>query len=95
MIRQRLSVHLQPIYDLELSLGNSVVRIEEPAGSTCPLAIIFKNPLHRTEIESNMRILPPIHWLESRDEHYSRDGEGAYKCNETGHAVIGPLLPRR
>ena len=89
MVREKISTHLQPIYDLELSLGNSVVQIEEPAGSTCPLAIIFKNPLHRAEIESKVRIPPSVHWLESRDEHYSRDGEGAYKCDETGHAMIG------
>ncbi len=93
--RQNLSPNLQTIYDIEVALGNTVVRVDEFAGTSCPLAVVFKNPLHRSEIESKIRILPPVHWLEERNEHYSRTGEGAYKCEDTGHAIIGPLPTQR
>ena len=88
-VKQKLAPNLQPIYDLELALGNTVVRVDEPAGSLCPLVIIFKNPLHKTKIESTLSLPPSVKWWESCDPHYPI--EGGYGCDETGHALAGPL----
>jgi len=85
----KLSTNLRAIYDLELSLGNTVIRVDEPAGSLCPLAIIFKNRLHKTEIESTLSLPQSVKWWENHDPHYSI--EGGYGCDETGHAIAGPL----
>jgi hypothetical protein len=87
--KQKLSTNLHAIYDLELSLGNAVVRVDEPAGDRCPLAIIFRNPLHRAKIETTLSLPPTVKWWECRDPHYPI--EGGYACNETGHAIAGPL----
>jgi hypothetical protein len=86
---EKLSANLQPIYDLEIRLGNAVVGIGEPAGSDCPLAIMFQRPLHRAEIESTLSLSPAVKWWENHDSHYSI--EGGYQCAETRHTVAGPL----
>ena len=43
---RRVSPDLRPICDLELSLGNQLAYVSEPAGTTCPLALGFEKPLH-------------------------------------------------
>jgi hypothetical protein len=88
-VRGKLTPSLQAVYDLELSLGNLLDRIEEPAGDRCPLAVIFKRPLHKAAIESTLALPSIVEWWESRDPHYSI--EGGYVCNETRHAISGPL----
>lgn len=88
-IKQRLSPNLQSIFDLELLLGNTVVRVDEPAGSLCSLATNFKNPLHKTEIEATLPLPSLVKWLENHDPHYSIDG--GYKCEDTSHVLVGPL----
>ena len=93
--RQKLSPNLQVIYDIEVALGNTLVRVDEIDGSIPQMVVVFKNPLHRSEIETKTRILPPVYWMEERDEHYSRTAEGAYKCEDTGHAIVGPLATQR
>ena len=55
-LRVKLSEDLLPIYRLELQLNNEVVRIDEPAGSTCPYAVIFKLPLHKRQIEMELQL---------------------------------------
>jgi hypothetical protein len=85
----KLSSKLQAIYDLEIALGNTVIRIDEPAGTQCPLAIIFKNPLNRKKIESSLSLSPSVKWWENHDQHYPI--EGGYGCDETGHAIAGPI----
>src|SRR5438034_997583 len=55
-----LSRDLQQIFDLELAEGNEVARIDEPAGTTCPYAIIFKNPLHIREIAKEIVLTNPV-----------------------------------
>jgi hypothetical protein len=89
----RLSPNLQAIFDLELHLGNTVAEIDEPAGDLCSLAVIFKKCMHKDEIESTLSLPPRVRWSENRDPHYRI--EGGYKCDETGHAILGPLPPRR
>jgi len=88
-ITQKLSKNLRPIYEAELSLGNSVARVDEPAGTNSPLAIVFKAPLHKRDISAKIDIPAMVRWWESRDPHY--EIEGGYICDETRHMVSGPL----
>lgn len=89
----QLSPNLQSICDFELALGNAVESVDEPAGDRCSLAITFKNPLHRTEITSKLAPPSSVRWLENHDPHYPITG--GYKCDETSHAIVGPLSERR
>jgi hypothetical protein len=86
--RDQLCPSLQPIYELELALGNTVARVDEPAGSLCSLAIVFENPLHKSEVESSLSLSSKVKWWESRDPHYPI--EAGYKCEETTHVIAGP-----
>ncbi len=90
---QRLGKSLFPIYELELRLGNAVASVDEPAGSECPLAIRFQRPLHTLEIRRALTLDSSVAYMESTDTHYSI--ENGYKCQVTGHAILGPLLPGR
>jgi hypothetical protein len=85
----KLSKDLLPIYTLELDRGNEVARVDEPAGTNCPYAIIFKKPLHKNEIESELELPPSVQYWESRDAHYGK--EAGYYSKETRHIVAGPL----
>lgn len=86
----KLSEDLLPIYRLELRLGNEVVRIDEPAGSTCPYAVIFKTPLHKRQLETQLDLARSVEYVESRDPHYPK--EAGYVSKLTGHVVAGPLI---
>jgi hypothetical protein len=85
----KLSNDLLPIYELELARGNDVVRIDEPAGTNCPYAVIFRRPLHRDAIENELALPPSIQYWESRDAHYAR--EAGFYSEETRHVIAGPL----
>ena len=80
-----LSKHLQPIYDLELLLGNTVSY--QISNETCPMYIAFTGKLHRAEIEKQLMIAPCVIWKEYRDTHYTL--EAGYVCQETNTAVVG------
>lgn len=88
-----LSEDLQPIYALELRLGNEVVRVDESAGASCPLAVIFKHPLHFEEIEKELKLAPSVEYRENRDTHYPL--EEGYFCGKTHHAIAGPMRRSR
>ena len=83
-----LSVYLQQIYNLELSEGNTVLRIDEPAGSKCELAVVFKCPLHLSKISQKLLLSPKVKKWENIDPHYPL--EIGFVCCETGHVVCGP-----
>lgn len=85
----RLSDDLRPIYELEINLGNEVAGIAEPAGTECPYAVIFKNPLHKARIDSELRLAPSVSYWESRDPHYPI--EAGYLSETTRHAIAGPI----
>lgn len=86
---QTLSKDLQPIYHYELSKGNQVLRVDEPAGTNCPLAIIFKFRLHFEEIANNLRFSPSIEKYENYDRHYPLEAGFFDKINR--HIVAGPI----
>lgn len=85
----RLSKNLQPIYELELRLGNEVLRVDEPAGTACPLAIVFQRPLHFKEAEQKGLLRDRVRQWENKDPHYPP--EAGYMCEETRHALAVPL----
>jgi hypothetical protein len=84
-----LSESLASVIDFELSRGNRIERIDRPAGTRCPLAVIFALPL---DIEGYRRLhqLPPgVSTWENRDRHY--DLEAGYICERSRHAIAGPI----
>lgn len=85
----KLSQDLLPIYQLELERGNEVERVDEPAGTNCPYAVVFKKPLHKAEIEEMLDLSPSVKYWESRDPHYSK--EAGYRSETTRHAIAGPI----
>ena len=83
-----LSKDLKPIYELELQLGNEVLRVDSPAGTTCPLAVIFRDPLHFDEINRHLNLSPSaVRWSNS-DSHYPV--ESGYYSSVSRHAIAGP-----
>jgi len=85
-MNQKLSDNLRLIYNLELALGNVVVRVFDPPHVALPLIIVFKEPLHRAKIESAVKIVPPIEW------HTSADFSG-YTTMDTLQSLQGPSPP--
>lgn len=84
-----LSNTLKPLVDFELQKGNEVVRIDSPAGTKCPLAVIFKLPLDFTGYEEvNGKPNGVDKWV-NRDGHYSL--EAGYVCLRTRQAIAGPI----
>lgn len=85
----KLSSDLLPIYELELSCGNEIERVDEPAGTDCPYAVVFKYPLHKMEIESTLYLVPSVRYWQSRDLHY--DASAGYVSDTSKHAIAGPV----
>jgi hypothetical protein len=85
----QLAAELVPIYELELRLGNAVNYVAEPAGTACPYAVVFKRPLHKEDIERELRLAPTVCYWESHDPHYPI--EAGYQCAITRHSISGPL----
>lgn len=86
-IRKLLSPTLLPIYDLEISKGNIIERVDKPAGTLCPLAVIFKKTLHYVEIK-DLRLQPEVQKYENKDRHYPL--ESGFFCKRSRHVVAGP-----
>jgi len=84
-----LSEALQPIYDYEISRGNHVDRVDRPAGTNCPLAVIFHTRLDVTGFISTHGLPSDVKTWENRDRHYPL--EKGYVCERTRHALAGPL----
>ena len=83
-----LSDDLLPIYHLELQLGNQVVRVDSPAGTLCPLAVIFRDPLHFEEIGRRLPIAASIARWTSSDPHYPL--ESGFSSTISNQAITGP-----
>jgi hypothetical protein len=84
-----LSPHLRPIHDLELSLGNVLLRTETDAWSGCPLAVVFRDRLHFDDVAKRLALPDEVTRWENRDTHY--DLEAGFRCADTRHTIAGPL----
>lgn len=89
IILSKLSPDLHEIYQLELSLGNVVERVDEPAGTKCPYGIVFAKPLHKEQIETALTLSAAVYYDISDDPHYPI--EGMYLSQTSRHAISGPL----
>jgi hypothetical protein len=88
-----LSETLWPIFDYEVSRGNQIVRIDKPAGSSCPLAVIFSMSLDIQGYIAAHGLPNGVNTWENRDSHYPL--EKGYFCEHTRHALAGPFRTRR
>jgi hypothetical protein len=84
-----LSEALQPIVAYELQRGNVIARIDQPAGTRCPLAVIFSKPLDVSGFKQTHGLPIGVDTWENRDRHYLL--ESGYICERTRHAVAGPV----
>jgi hypothetical protein len=87
--RTGLSKDLRPIFDLEIELGNEVAYVAEPAGTECPYAVSFKQPLHLQPIYERLKLPAEIKFWESRDPHY--EIEAGFSSSASRHTVSGPI----
>ena len=83
-----LSDDLCSILQFELATGNKIKRIDDPAGTNCPNAIILRNPLRRLEIEQTPLSFSVIYW-QSNDPHYPI--EAGYYSKLSRHVIAGPV----
>jgi hypothetical protein len=88
MTNSQLSSDLQPIYELELTLGNAVARVDRPAGTECPLAVIFRDPLHFGEIHHRLKLPASVKEWNNADPHYP--SEAGFYSTTSKHALAGP-----
>jgi hypothetical protein len=84
-----LSTKLQQALQFELERGNSIERIEQPAGTKCPLAVVLAKPLDIAGFKSAHGLPPGVETWESRDRHYPV--QAGYVCERTRHALAGPI----
>lgn len=83
-----LSETLRPIYDLELRLGNRVVRVDEQAWTACDLSVNFEQPLHVDEIAMELQLPASVERWDCDDPHYEL--QSGYYCNASRHGLAGP-----
>ena len=89
--RQKLSIDLQPIYDYEMANGNSVLRVDEPAGTSCPLAVVFVKPLNKKQIATALKLDRDVTWHENDDPHYEVGGTAGFTSKKSHQFVYGPF----
>ena len=86
-----LSEGLRPIFGYEIGRGNQVLRVDRPAGTNCPLAVIFAQPLDFEGFIFQKKDLPAaVSTWQNRDRHYPL--EDGYFCERTRHALAGPAM---
>ncbi len=83
-----LSDDLKPICELERAFGNEIVAVLEPAGSECPFAIVFRDPLHFDAITADLSLPDTVTKWENDDPHYPI--QSGFACSRTRHSVSGP-----
>jgi len=85
---KELSDQLKKICEYEISRGNRVQRVDKPAGTNCPLAVIFHAPLDVSGFLKMYGLPNGVETWENRDRHYPL--EKGYVCGDTRHVLAGP-----
>ena len=80
---------LLPIFELEISLGNTVESINSPAGTKCPYAVNFTKRFHFKEIEKQLILASSVDKWKNIDSHYPK--QSGYVCNKYKHSLAWPL----
>jgi hypothetical protein len=83
-----LSAALLPMLQFELARGNRIERVDQPAGTDCPLAVILAHPLDIEGYQRQQALPAQVKTWENRDRHYPL--EAGYLCERTRHALAGP-----
>ena len=84
-----LSDNLRGVLAFELARGNAIARVDRPAGSRCPLAVILARPLDIAGFKAANGLPSGVGTWENRDSHYPI--EAGYLCERTRHALAGPI----
>jgi hypothetical protein len=84
-----LAESLREILAFELARGNTVVRVDRPAGSRCSLAVILASPMDIAGFRVSHEVPSSVDTWQNRDSHYPL--EAGYICERTRHALAGPL----
>ena len=88
-IIEELSKDLIPVYRYEIEHGNEVLRIDKPAGSKCPYAVIFRERLKIRGTSQEQDLPDSVNSWKCTDPHYPR--EFGYVSEISRHAIAGPL----
>ena len=83
-----LAESLRGVLAFELARGNTIVRVDRPAGSNCPLAVILARPLDVAGFKADHGLPADVDTWVNRDSHYPL--EAGYFCERTHHALAGP-----
>lgn len=89
MAIESLSHALKIIYDYEINQGNVVERVDEPAGTLCPLAIVFKKRLYFIGSNEEKQLVKSIAFWMCSDPHYPM--QSGYRDETSAHVICGPL----
>jgi len=84
-----LSENLRRAFEHELARGNTVARVDRPAGTRCPLAVVFAQPLDIVWFKASEPLTTAVKIWENHDSHYPM--EAGYICDTTRHAMSGPV----
>ncbi len=88
----KLCVHLQPILNLELAMGNSIQEHNEFAWEKCELDVLLKNSFHAEAIQQKILLALCVKEFENRDLHYTATGEVEYFCERCKQMIRAPFL---
>jgi hypothetical protein len=80
---------LRLVYDNEIANGNSVERIDAPAGTECEYAVVFNQPLMIWGAPKTAELASTVKYWECRDSHYAI--EAGYFCSKHRHSIAGPV----
>jgi hypothetical protein len=84
-----LSERLRGILEYELARGNLIARIDSPAGTRCPFAVVLAKPLDIRGYKDKHGLPAGTDTWENHDRHYPL--EAGFVCERTRHAIAGPI----
>src|ERR1700722_2036792 len=65
-----LSENLRRAFEHEVTRGNTVTRVDRPAGTRCPLAVVFAQPLDIAWFKASEPLTTAVRIWENHDSHY-------------------------